>query len=303
MKDKSTETGTKIKGVFSNAFKKTADVSKKLVDGIQKSAKDFAEQSKEKKHEQRIKKYNPLFKERFESKDFKIPNIIHIVDDAERRDIDVCDGAIGWIEKFNDVEVLVLYDEFMNDSGIQFIPYAKCDMIYCVDNFDRSKFISVDAIFERSTNEKIAELEQIAYSLGAKSCAVEIVEFDMQKQTANASGKIKGAKMEMETGNASSSRQSGKNITYFEGNDEVSRPMLKWFAIDDSINNLIEMRCSGKNSVKSKSLEINGSSSATMSQKIASTIDGILNIKAGEMSMERKAIKEHGSKLIFEIEF
>jgi hypothetical protein len=39
-----------------------------------------------------------------------------------------------------------------------------------------------------------------------------------------------------------------------------------------------------------------------MSQKTACAIDKILKIKAS-VSMESKAIKEHSSKLIFDIEF
>ena len=45
-----------------------------------------------------MKQYNPLFPEEYFSDTFFVPNIIRIVDDAVRRDIDVCQGAIGWRE-------------------------------------------------------------------------------------------------------------------------------------------------------------------------------------------------------------
>jgi hypothetical protein len=52
-------------------------------------------------------------------------------------------------------------------------------------------------------------------------------------------------------------------------------------------------------------LELEGSSSATMSQKTACSIDASLK-KIGNKSnvtMEKQAVKENTSKLIFEIEF
>lgn len=97
----------------------------------------------------KIEKYNPLFPDEYHSENFKIPNVIAIVDDAVRRGIDVCEGAIGWRKTVNDVEILYLYDEWIEESNIQFIPVAKCDDVYCVDPFDRSKFIKSDYIFKK----------------------------------------------------------------------------------------------------------------------------------------------------------
>ena len=79
-------------------------------------------------------------------------------------------------------------------------------------------------------------------------------------------------------------------------------PVLKWFAHDENIKHLIEMRCSDNNSIKSKILELKGSSSATMSKKCACAIDKILNIK-GSLSMEKQTIKEYNNILLYEIEF
>ena len=149
----------------------------------------------------------------------------------------------------------------------------------------------------------MAELEHIAYCLGAKSCAIEIVENDIQ--TVTVKGKAKIAKEELvdnETGTKNQRKQSVKNISSFEGNDKAKKPKLKWFAFDENIKGLVDMRISGKNLIKSKVLELRCSAAATMSHKTAVAIDKIKNIKVG-LSMELKAVKEHSSKLIFEIEF
>ena len=292
--------------IFSNIWNKASDIGKKAADGIQKGAKTLSEESKKNAYERKVRKYNPLFKEDFESSNFKLPNVIEIVDDAVRRDIDVCEGAIGWTDKVNDVEILHLYDEWIAESKINFIPFAKCDAVYCVDAFDRSRFINSESIFERMTNEKLAELENIAFCLGAKSCAIEIVEASAQQKSSNLKIGLKysGAGGNAEQGSSSGykNKQSGKNISYFDGNSIPKRPSLKWFAFDDNIKGLIEMRCSGDNSIKSKVLELNCSSAATMSQKTACAVDKILKIKAS-ISMESKSIEEHNRKLIFEIEF
>lgn len=291
---------------FSNVWNKASDIGKKAVEEISKGAKNISEETKKNAYEHKMKKYNPLFPEEFHSDSFRIPNIIEIVDDAVRRNIDICEGAIGWTDKVNDVEIFHIYDEFVNESNINFIPFPKCDAIYCIDNFDKTRFINSDSIFERITNEKLAELENIAYSLGAKSCSIEIAEASAQNKTS-----VLKAGLKTQYGNVSAdvssfsgkqNRQSGKNVTYFDGNNVPKKPALKWFAHDDNIIGLIEMRCSKNNSIKSKVLELNCSSSATMSQKVACAIDKILKVKAS-VSMESKAIKEHSSKLIFEIEF
>ena len=96
--------------------------------------------------------------------------------------------------------------------------------------------------------------------------------------------------------------KSGKTVTNFSGNNEPKRPELKWFANDNNILSLIEMRCSDRNSIKSRKLELKGSMSATMSIKLACTIDGMLGLKGGA-SMEKQVAKEHNTKLVYIVEF
>ena len=285
-------------------WNKTANIGKKVLLGVRSGAKMVTEHTKKNIREKQLKKYNPLTAERFQSENFNIPNIIEIVDDAVRRDIEVCEGAIGWTDTVNGVEVLHMYDEWVKNSGLSFVPFAKCDSVYCIDNFDRTKFVNSENVFERATSEKIAELENIAYCLGAKNCSIEIVEENAKTQSSAL--KISVENNSSNTGNSAcshdQSRQRGKNISYFEGNKEPSAPSLKWFAFDDNINGLIEMKCNGNNAIKSKIIEISCITATTMSQKAAGAIDKLLKVKAS-MSMEKKVIKEHCSKLIFEVNF
>lgn len=318
----------RFSAALSSFAHKTADFGKKAADGMQKGAKALSERMKNDSYERRKKKYNPITMREFKSKSFNLPNVIKIVDDAVRRDIDVCEGAIGWLETENQTEVLCLYDEAVKDSGIEFLPTVGCDQVYYVDHFDRSRFIQVESIFERSHSERLAELERIAYSLGAKSCLIEIEYADAESLSTSKSAalthsssiKIKNdedcEKRENEqkisvgsnSNRSLSNHRSGKARTYFNGNTEPVRPELKWFAKDDSIKGLIEMRCSSANSIRSRTLVLEGSTSATMSYHIACSIDALL--KQGttrkiqsKFSMATKALRESSSKLIFDIEF
>lgn len=288
---------------FSNVWSKTTVLSKKTADSISKGAKNLSDEAKKNAYEWKMKKYNPLFPEKFQSVEFKLPNVIEIVEEATRRNIDICEGSIGWIDKVNDVEILHLYSEYIQESGLNLLPFPKCDSVYCIDSFDKNRFINSETIFERMTNEKLAELENIAYCLGAKSCSIEIVENTYQNISTGTGIKLSGiGGSERQAFAKNQNLQSGKNISHFDGHNNPQKPKLKWFAYDDNIQGLIEMRCSGNNSIKSKVLEINCSSSATMSQKTACAIDKILKVKTS-VSMESKAVKEHSSKLIFDIEF
>ena len=148
----------KTNKLFNGVLSKFTSLGKKTADSIQQKTQDISAKRKKNAIEQKMQKYNPLFEENFKSADFNIPNIIEIVDDAVRRDVEVCKGAIGWIDKVNGVEILHLYDEWVTESKIQFIPFPQCDAVYYVDNFDRTTFVNVESVFERTTNEKLSEL-------------------------------------------------------------------------------------------------------------------------------------------------
>ncbi|MBE6982468.1 MAG: hypothetical protein E7437_09145 [Ruminococcaceae bacterium] len=299
---------------FSKLMQKTVDLGKKAAVGAKTGVSAIMEKSKVAAYARKLKKLNPLFPDRFQSEAFNIPNIIMIVDDAVRRDIDVCEGAIGWLGKEAGVEVLYLYDEAVSFSGISFVPNAACDEVYCVDNFDRNRFIRSDCVFGKAHEERMAELKHIAYALGAKCCTIEIQETSSgrisqskkqayQENYKNVSG---SESMEQSFSQTAMNARSGRIEAEFKGHNAPKYPELKWFAHDDTIKRLIEMCCDGKRSVKSETLALSGASSATMSVKTANSIDGAIgqmfNGKAN-ISMNSEAEKEHNSKLLYHIEF
>lgn len=298
----------------SGLVQSTVDFSKKATTNAKESISTIVKKSKEGSYARKLKRYNPIFPEQFSSNSFNIPNIIVIVDDAKRRGIDVCEGAIGWLSNDKGVEILHLYDEAVVFSGIQFVPTASCDSVYYVDSFDRNRFIRIDCIFNKAHEERLAELKHIAHSLGAKRCSIEISESNVDtsylSKNVGINESYKGIKSsenaKQKISAKDSNQRSGIIEVEFEGSCEPKTPTLKWFAYDDNIKRLIEMRCGGNNSVKKETLDLSGSSSATMSQKTAYAIDaavGKIGGMKGQISMDTQAAKEHHSKFRFTIEF
>lgn len=301
----------------SGLLQKTTDFSKKTIADVQAGAVALSEKTKQDNYLRKLKKYNPLFPDVFYGSEFNLPNMIVIRDDAERRGIDVCEGAIGWLNTESGMEVLYLYDEEVPACGLKFIPSAECDSVYYVDSFDRRRFIRTDCIFKKAHEEKLAELKHIAHALGAKSCTIEINESDVEmnvskrKTSIGGGGLTYGSKLsasESAEQNATAklaNRRSGKITSTFEGSDMPKMPVLKWFAHDEIILKLIDSRLNSDNSLNTETLELDGASSATMSQKTAYAIDnavGAMKLK-GNSSMESQAVRENHSTFLFSIEF
>ena len=297
------------KEALTDLVQKTVDVSKKAAFSTKENVLNAIEKAKSAALMKKIKKLNPVFPQQYESKDFKIPNVIMIVDDSVRRGNKLCEGAVGWLSNDAGVEIFCLYDESIEFSKIQFVPAPVCDAIYYVDSFDKNRFIRTDCIFSKAHEEKIAELKHIAYCLGAKKCSIEINEsqadVNVQKRNISATEKIQKKdnqeSAEISSRTSGSDSRRGKVMIEFDSNNSCRIPDLKWFSYDDNIKRLIEMRMDSSNSIKSETLELSGSSSATMSQKTAYAIDSAVG--GGGVSLSSQAERESNSTLIYHIEF
>ena len=272
------------------------------------------EKGKSDYYARKLKKYNPLFPEDYCDKSFTLPNIIVIVDDAVRRDIDVCSGAIGWRDSETGAEILYLYDEAVPDSGLQFIPAATCDAIYHVDNFDHHHFIRSDCIFSRAQEEQLAELKHIACCLGAKRYSIHMSEEFAQTQEKKSHIELKESirlfkateKSENSTPSATVTKLHALSSAELEGNNVPQKPELKWFAHNRAIKGLIEMRCSGNNAIKSETLEFSCSAYSALSQSAARAMDCTIaafnGVKVTHF-LENQVTREHHSTLVYHVEF
>ena len=308
------ETGTKMGDTVKKSVEITQDVGQKTAVMVQKGSAELSEKMKSASYQNRLKKYNPVFPEVYFSESFHIPNMIVIVDDAVRRDIDVCIGSIGWLGKAAQTEVMYLYDEAIEMSGITFVPMAQCDAVYYVDPFDRKRFIRTDAIFSTAHEEQVAELRHIAEKLGAKKCIIEIKEDKKElcktdakvslEQKKDLVGKV-NENLEQHSKNHSFNSQSGQVVVEFTGSPEPQMPNLKWFEHNGSIKGIIEMRLSGDNSSKKEELKFSGTSTSALSQKAAYAIDSAISgmgVK-GNSSIAKQMEQEVNKTLYFSVEF
>ena len=303
-----------------NAAIQVSEKSKQMANSTMENVHQLSAKIQDESYKAMLKKYNPVFPEVYNSDSFTVPNLIVIVDDAVRKGIEVCEGSIGWLSTQKDVAILHLYDEAVEFSGLKFVPVASCDSVYYVDNLDRNRYIKLDGYFDRMQNSKLAELEHIAFSLGAKRYTVE-----MQESTKEHSKSMKKAfeNVKLPIGKSKKGVSSSAEINYeslsqtskkvlkeaeFANGAEPVHPNLRWFKLDDEINNLIDMRLSGQiknNEMKRYSIELEGSDYSNISAGTAAKIDAAVSkINAGagyDMVSQHK--KESSRQLVFKIEF
>lgn len=292
-------------------LQKAKEASKNAAESAEKGAVALSEKVKEAGYQDRLKKYNPLFPSEYTASDFILPRLITIVDEAVRRGVDVCEGSIGWRSIESETEVLHLYNTSTTLKEIEFYPTATSGATYYVDNFNPNRYIDVECIFNKAHEERLAELKQIAYALGAKSCTIEITETrqdaSSQNNSAKLGGKVPGIgkfgiKMDSAASSASAQTRSGKITATFKDSVTPQHPALKWFANDETIKSLIEVRCTDPGRLEREELRLSGSTFATMSHTAAAAIDGLRGINGG-ISMKNQATQEHSCLLIFSVEF
>lgn len=274
--------------------------------------------------EAKLRFYNPLFREDYFDTEFDRPDLVVIVDGDERKGIDVCEGAIGWLSKHKGTELLHMYGEFVEESGLDFYPQPQYGAVYQVDTYDSNRFIDLSRLFDVAHKDKITELRNVAYDLGARYCKVESYESRKEISVKKAKGVLKGKdKVETEgkksipvtaSAQADAARRDEQfqeiRLLFeqtFSGNDSPKRPVLNWYKNDREILSLIEMRCSEDtaNQLGTYLTELDGSSTTTMARSYAAKVDAILKeLKAScNFTLESESMAEARKKLRFTIEF
>lgn len=298
-----------IKQVANKAGKKISGVAKDGSQAFSVKTQEMKEKSQEKSYEARIKKYNPLFPEKYQDVSFNLPNMIRIVDDAVRKNIDVCEGAIGWLSKEKNMEVLHLYDEKIGFSGLTFLPTPACDAVYYVDPHDRKTFINIDSYFSTMQQAKLAELQHIAHSLGAKKYWVEMIETtnDVSNSKVSVKAKAQGltAGVDEQLNKSASTNSQAVASAEFIGVRKPIAPTLCWFANDNNMLNLINMRCSGNEDegLASYNFELSNSSVRAMSSSTAVKIDAAIKGMGASTNFNSESVKESNRRLVLHIDF
>ena len=292
------------------AGKNVANVAKDGVQSLSDKAQELSTQAKVKQLDEILKKFPPVSHEEFAKSTFAMPQLIQIVDNALKKDIAQYKGALGWSGKEDGVETLHLYHSSVPDSRIRFLPSATCSTVYCAHPFDTQCYISLDNYFSYIQQAKLAELQHIAFSLGVKHYWVELMETTSKSDNSKAAVSLSGLKIAK--GNAERAMQSSTysqnkslaEMCFSESRDPQS-PELHYFAQDENIKKLIEMRCSTdkRSMLTSYTIELNNSSSAGMSATTAAKISVAANKMGAGSNFQAQSAREQNSKMIFKMEF
>lgn len=296
-------------GVAEKVSEQAVELGGRAADAAVVGLKAASEKVAEEQHNYQMKKYSPVFPDEYKSPDYDLPKMIVIVDEDERKGVEVCEGAIGWFSKEGGMEVLHLYEEAVPMSGLKFHPAPLRDTVYFADQFDEGLFINLSCYFDVVQQNKITELRRIAHALGAKSCRLEA--YESEKTVTLKKGAFAGKRGSAKangSGQIDESRLATKTVLFdqvFEGGADPVRPRLQWYAHDKEIDFLIDSRCGEGNQTKMYKVKLDSSLSATMSVSLAAKIDGALG-KLGascNFSLEGEAQHEMRQKLYFEVQF
>ena len=276
---------------------------------VAEAANNVAGKIKEENANAQLRKHNPLFLDEFQSEDFQCPEMLTIVDDAEGKE----EGTLGWRSIEDEMEVLHLYDASIEESGFTFIPTALCHSVYYADPHNRQFYINVENLYEKMQQQKLAELADVAFCLGAKSYTIEILEEESKKVNKKRKAGIDADAAKVKVGAGAEHMkdvdEKAKRLAYQAGEFTKSRtpivPVLCWFKEDPIINGLIKQVCETGGAMKSNELILEGSKYAVMSQSTAAKIEGAMKkigVKA-TVDLDLEAKQEFSSKIHFHLEF
>lgn len=266
--------------------------------------------------------YKPVFPDEYNSPDYKIPKMIVVKDESSRKGIDVCKGAIGWTDKIGELEALCMYEDWPKTCGLSFMPALSLDTAYYVHPFDSAKYVRVEDYIATMKKDMNAELADVAYCLGAKSCKIERMEkksrsFHIKGHNKNSGSAplcvdgvpVQGSLEDREKASFGYADENEWHESFqqtFAGEAKASVPELRWYKDDSSINQLIKTRCSeGMNVSKTYRYEITNTYSACVGIGLAKKLDGALAaIKIGQKGKLQSDLKKDSKmEYVYEVNF
>ena len=301
----------KIMDTMSELGSATKKMTDDMADKTREGKKLVEEKYEKMKYEYDLKTLRPIFENDLSPDLYSNSTVIRIVNYDKRMENDVCQGAVGFEEKIRQANALCLYSRYAEKTGINFYPAIK-ESVYCVNPYNENMYICIDDYFDYIKKAKIAELENVAYSLGAKHIKIS---FKEKKKTFS----LKNSKINIpykDIINVGISHGISKDDleeirvetdAIFEGNDIPSEPTLTYFKEESDIVSLIKMRTDteSQNKIKSKTYLFEYCRSQDMQENTAADIDSIvkkLGISANS-SVENQVQSSKKMVLEYSIEF
>lgn len=301
--EKASDIGGEVKEFTDDALEKIKESSDKL-----------SKQLYEAKLEADKKRLMPIFREDLECANFIYPAMIRVVEyDKQHMENEACQGSVGFIDVVSGAKVLNIYKANIDCLKIQLHPNI-VETIYYLSPRTTNFYVDLDDYFNYQKKQRINELNQIAYSLGAKYFKVTVMEekktFIKKDMKASAKGSIPGG--DKVSGSVSSNDLSSERVTLkiesemnLGGNDNPVSPELKYFAKENDILSLINMRLNKDNQLRSKTYQLKYNCSTIIKEKEAAQIDAaIKKFKiGGNISISSEVEQENRMTFEYYIEF
>ncbi len=244
----------------------------------------------------------------------KIPAIIHVAEpDKKHAESKACENSIGYLSEENGITVLNIYNQNMQEIGVNFYPDNE-QSIYYVDPVQKGLYIDISEYFQHLKTARVNELEQLAYSLGASYFRIlfktNTSETETMKKKAGISIK-KGRQGKADIGAENSGSETSKESIeivkelYLSGHNDPQIPKLVYFKDDPDITSLVFMRMDPKNQLKRKECVIKYSRFSGIKESNAAKVQGALDsINGGaSISILNETKVETNTTLIYTIEF
>lgn len=292
------------------------DVAAAAGEAVADKAREGLQLAADAQQESRRRKFTPILREQYFADDFDLPQLVVIEDEDNMKGNEECVGAMGWLVALKGKpEVLHMFNEFAETSGLTFVPPAQIGLAYIVSPVEPKRFIADNSFFREIEKEKVAELQSIALALGATYCKVEIRESRVDKKSARIKGSYSINSKEVSVTDCGDGRincaiEKGHRVLSegtYEGGGVPVRPQLRWFAGSKEVNHLVDAICSDgpRNCIKERTIILEDSFTTTLDVKAAAKIDAALkDIKMKrEVSLEAQSLKEASREMVFTIRF
>ena len=259
-----------------------------------------------------LERLKPMFQEDFKEDEFVLPKMIRVaeIDKAHAESL-ACKGSVGYKTVMDDTSMVTIFRNFIDTLGLTFYPELD-NGVYYVDPCDRDHYIALEDYFSFMKMQRVAELQRIAQSLGAKHFRVSSREKTetVSSSSIDAAASVKaigqsgGAGYSHNAANSSMTSMSIEAEMRFPGHDPI-RPELHYLKKEINVINLIEMRMDPLSPLQHQHITIEMINSSGLKVKDAAKIDAMF--KAIKLSANTSIVSEAQNEakriLEYDIEF
>lgn len=278
-----------VKEGVNNAADVLSSVKENVAATVEEAAENIKTKAEEVREEIERNFLKPVFPNEFISNHYEVPDMLRIISgDTKHESSKACEGSIGFIDVIQGYKVLniykkdidVFFEKEIEGYKMHLNPTVDFDFFH-VHPCNKHVYINMNDYFESVKQDKIAELQKIAYDLGAKEVTINYLEEtktltgNKYKATAKAKVAKKNANGKIDINNKTSRKNSYSEdiIEHYEGSDNPKKPNLVYFRNSKSIENLIEERINGSHGVHEIDKIIKCSTSLGIKKSEAAKID------------------------------